>query len=199
MRQAEAVQQWLGHASLTRSSGCHLLDAHAFSNFVMKATSRHFILFVITLHTGMHRHVGAGRRLCGCGDDISQNGTPSQTAPRIYRSCQQVCIDVSVLGGGFVDAATLRELCHHTGGQLYHYEGFTPALDAEQLWNDLRWNLMRPQVRTLHDCAWALGACRVCTCVMLGVVGDEAPPAACPQHCRPIKQRSCITGDREEI
>jgi protein transport protein SEC24 len=58
----------------------------------------------------------------------------------------QVCIDVSILGGGFVDAATVRELPHHTGGQLYAYEGFDARLDATQLLNDLRWNLLRPQV-----------------------------------------------------
>lgn len=61
----------------------------------------------------------------------------------------QVCVDLSVLGGGFVDAATLRGLCHHTGGQLYLYEGFDPRLDSDQLLNDLRWNLMRPQVRVM--------------------------------------------------
>lgn len=58
----------------------------------------------------------------------------------------QVCIDVSILSSGFVDAATLRQLPHHTGGQLYAYEGFDPRLDATQLLNDLRWNLLRPQV-----------------------------------------------------
>ena len=50
----------------------------------------------------------------------------------------------------YVDLATLRDLCHLTAGQLYHYHPFSPALDTDQLTNDLRWNIVRPQVGPCH-------------------------------------------------
>ena len=58
----------------------------------------------------------------------------------------QVCIDLFVTSQGYVDLATLRDLCHLTAGQLYHYHPFSPDLDTDQLTNDLRWNVVRPQV-----------------------------------------------------
>ena len=47
--------------------------------------------------------------------------------------------------GTSVDAATLGTLASGTGGTLYSYPGFTPALDFAQLHNDLAWNVARPQ------------------------------------------------------
>ena len=58
----------------------------------------------------------------------------------------QICVDLFVTSQGYVDLATLRDLCHLTAGQLYHYHPFSPALDTDQLTNDLRWNVVRPQV-----------------------------------------------------
>ena len=43
--------------------------------------------------------------------------------------------------------ASLKELCHHTAGSLHHYHPFHPIADGEQFWNDLRWSVIRPQVR----------------------------------------------------
>ena len=58
----------------------------------------------------------------------------------------QVSVDVCIAGQGYADAASLRELPRHTGGELRHYAPFAPALDAEQLASDLRWAARRPQV-----------------------------------------------------
>lgn len=58
----------------------------------------------------------------------------------------QVSVDVCIAGQGFADAATLRELAQHTGGELRHCVPFAPGLDADQLLNDLRWSARRPQV-----------------------------------------------------
>ena len=44
------------------------------------------------------------------------------------------------------DLATLGTLCKGTCGQLCHYFPWDARLDADQLENDLRWNLQRPQV-----------------------------------------------------
>ena len=44
------------------------------------------------------------------------------------------------------DAATLGVLCSTTGGSLYRYSPFAPAADQDQLLNDLKWNVARPQV-----------------------------------------------------
>lgn len=57
-----------------------------------------------------------------------------------------MAVDLFIMGSTFVDAATLRELPGHTGGQLYHYPDWAPTLDSDLLFNDLRWNLQRPQV-----------------------------------------------------
>jgi hypothetical protein len=45
-----------------------------------------------------------------------------------------------------VDIATLSTLAHTTGGSLYHYLPFNPMMDQDQLLNDLKWNVSRPQV-----------------------------------------------------
>ena len=71
----------------------------------------------------------------------------------------QVAVDLFIMGAaGFVDAATLREVPHNTGGQLYHYEAWAFEQDEAQLFNDLRWNLMRPQVKVQG----LQGACMTC-------------------------------------
>lgn len=46
---------------------------------------------------------------------------------------------------GYVDVATQKEWLQTTGGSLYHYQPFDPALDHEEVVNDLLWNLRRTQ------------------------------------------------------
>jgi hypothetical protein len=80
----------------------------------------------------------------------------------------QVCIDLFVLAQSYVDVASLKELCHHTAGSIYHYHPFHPAADGEQFWNDLRWSVIRPQVcfsaarLFLHAQTFGPLSCRVC-------------------------------------
>lgn len=60
---------------------------------------------------------------------------------------------------GYVDVATLGVLCSNTCGSLYHWCPWSPALDGDEFFNDLRWSLVRPQVSSggptwggcLHD------------------------------------------------
>lgn len=60
----------------------------------------------------------------------------------------QVSIDLFVLTRSqSVDLASLAQLCEPTAGQLYHYCPFLTPTDDDQLYNDLRWNVQRPQVR----------------------------------------------------
>ena len=47
---------------------------------------------------------------------------------------------------GYVDVATLGVLCSATAGSLYHWPAWSPQLDADEFFNDLRWAAMRPQV-----------------------------------------------------
>jgi hypothetical protein len=63
----------------------------------------------------------------------------------------QVSVDLFLLAQSYVDAATLGTLCANTGGSLHHWCPWNPALDADELHNDLRWVLTRPQV-------WGRGA-----------------------------------------
>lgn len=58
----------------------------------------------------------------------------------------QVSIDLFVTARQSVDLASLADLCGPTGGQLYHYCPFMSPSDDDQLYNDLRWNVQRPQV-----------------------------------------------------
>eukprot|EP00884_Botryococcus_braunii_P013212 jgi/Botrbrau1/21892/Bobra.0249s0021.1 len=57
----------------------------------------------------------------------------------------QVCVDLVIGSPGYCDLATLRELCTQTAGQLYHYSPFVGGMDDDLLFNDLRWNVLRPQ------------------------------------------------------
>lgn len=58
----------------------------------------------------------------------------------------QVCIDLFLLAQGYVDVSTLSCLPMMTGGSIYHYCPFNPMMDQDQLLNDLKWNVSRPQV-----------------------------------------------------
>lgn len=55
-------------------------------------------------------------------------------------------MDLYLLTKNTMDIPTLAEVVNVTGGTLYNYDQFTPELDQGQLENDLRWNLVRPQV-----------------------------------------------------
>lgn len=57
----------------------------------------------------------------------------------------QVSIDLFVTARQSVDLASIAGLCGPTGGQLYHYCPFLSPSDDDQLYNDLRWNVQRPQ------------------------------------------------------
>ena len=57
----------------------------------------------------------------------------------------QVCVDISLLAQGYMDIASLSDLTLTTGGTLYQYTPFNPQLDHDQVLNDLKWNLIRPQ------------------------------------------------------
>eukprot|EP00899_Mesostigma_viride_P012163 jgi/Mesvir1/20948/Mv08019-RA.1 len=65
----------------------------------------------------------------------------------LARSCAeyQICVDLFLTVQSYVDVATLSTLSTTTGGQVYHYCPFSPVVDGGKLYNDLRWNLKRPQ------------------------------------------------------
>ena len=58
----------------------------------------------------------------------------------------QVSIDGFIMASTFCDVATLSDLTQTTAGQLYHYYPYCAPVHNDQLANDLRWNIMRPQV-----------------------------------------------------
>lgn len=57
----------------------------------------------------------------------------------------QVCVDVFITTQAFVDIASLSVVPRTTGGQVYYYYPFSSLSDAAKLYNDLRWNISRPQ------------------------------------------------------
>jgi protein transport protein SEC24 len=57
----------------------------------------------------------------------------------------QVCVDLFLTSQNYVDIASLAVIPRSTGGQIYYYHGFQANVDSAKLYNDLRWNVTRPQ------------------------------------------------------
>ncbi|MED6107551.1 hypothetical protein PIB30_015082 [Stylosanthes scabra] len=57
----------------------------------------------------------------------------------------QVCVDVFVTTQTYVDIASISVIPRTTGGQVYYYYPFSVLSDPAKLYNDLRWNITRPQ------------------------------------------------------
>ncbi|XP_061364715.1 protein transport protein SEC24 C-like [Gastrolobium bilobum] len=57
----------------------------------------------------------------------------------------QVCVDVFVTTQTYVDIASISVIPRTTGGQVYYYYPFSALSDSAKLYNDLRWNITRPQ------------------------------------------------------
>ncbi|KAJ6380087.1 hypothetical protein OIU76_016692 [Salix suchowensis] len=57
----------------------------------------------------------------------------------------QVCVDVFITTQTYVDIASISVIPKTTGGQVYYYYPFSAVSDPAKLYNDLRWNVSRPQ------------------------------------------------------
>uniref|UniRef100_A0A2P2J682 Protein transport protein Sec24C n=1 Tax=Rhizophora mucronata TaxID=61149 RepID=A0A2P2J682_RHIMU len=57
----------------------------------------------------------------------------------------QVCVDVFITTQSYVDIASISVIPRTTGGQVYYYYPFSALSDPAKLYNDLRWNVTRPQ------------------------------------------------------
>ncbi|XP_010521258.1 PREDICTED: protein transport protein Sec24-like At4g32640 isoform X2 [Tarenaya hassleriana] len=57
----------------------------------------------------------------------------------------QVCVDLFITTQTYVDIASISVIPRTTGGQVYHYYPFSALSDPPKLYNDLRWNITRPQ------------------------------------------------------
>ncbi|GAB4826005.1 Protein transport protein Sec24C [Ancistrocladus abbreviatus] len=57
----------------------------------------------------------------------------------------QVCVDVFIVAQNYVDIASISVVPRTTGGQVYYYHPFSVVSDNAKLYNDLRWNVTRPQ------------------------------------------------------
>ncbi|KAI4357332.1 hypothetical protein L6164_001288 [Bauhinia variegata] len=57
----------------------------------------------------------------------------------------QVCVDVFLTAQTYVDIASISAIPRTTGGQVYYYYPFSALSDPAKLYNDLRWNITRPQ------------------------------------------------------
>ncbi|XP_073136765.1 protein transport protein SEC24 B-like isoform X2 [Henckelia pumila] len=57
----------------------------------------------------------------------------------------QVCVDLFITSQTYVDIASLSVVSRTTGGQVYYYYPFSTLSDPAKLYNDLRWNVKRPQ------------------------------------------------------
>jgi len=57
----------------------------------------------------------------------------------------QVCVDVFITTQTYVDIASVSVIPRTTGGKVYYYFPFSARSDPAKLYNDLRWNVTRPQ------------------------------------------------------
>ncbi|XP_057966867.1 protein transport protein SEC24 C [Malania oleifera] len=57
----------------------------------------------------------------------------------------QVCVDIFITTQTYVDIASISVISRTTGGQIYYYYPFSALSDPAKLYNDLRWNITRPQ------------------------------------------------------
>lgn len=57
----------------------------------------------------------------------------------------QVCVDIFLTTQTYVDIASISVVPRTTGGQVYYYYPFSALADSAKLYNDLRWNVARPQ------------------------------------------------------
>ncbi|KAL9170073.1 hypothetical protein ABFS82_04G120100 [Erythranthe guttata] len=57
----------------------------------------------------------------------------------------QVSVDLFITTQSYVDIASLSVIPKTTGGQIYYYHPFSAVSDTAKLYNDLRWNVTRPQ------------------------------------------------------
>ncbi|XP_015887569.3 protein transport protein SEC24 C [Ziziphus jujuba] len=57
----------------------------------------------------------------------------------------QVCVDIFITTQSYVDIASISVVPRTTGGQVYYYYPFSALSDPAKLYNDLRWNVTRPQ------------------------------------------------------
>ncbi|KAM0963448.1 hypothetical protein FF1_022556 [Malus domestica] len=57
----------------------------------------------------------------------------------------QVCVDLFITTQSYIDIASISVIPRTTGGQLYYYYPFSAVSDPAKLYNDLRWNVTRPQ------------------------------------------------------
>ncbi|XP_022773266.1 protein transport protein Sec24-like At4g32640 isoform X2 [Durio zibethinus] len=57
----------------------------------------------------------------------------------------QVCVDIFVTTQTYIDIASISVIPRTTGGQVYYYYPFSAVSDSAKLYNDLRWNITRPQ------------------------------------------------------
>nr|CAB3491537.1 unnamed protein product [Digitaria exilis] len=57
----------------------------------------------------------------------------------------KVCVDVFLTTQAYVDIASISVVPQTTGGRVYYYYPFSALSDPAKLFNDLRWNISRPQ------------------------------------------------------
>ncbi|KAJ4872629.1 Protein transport protein Sec24-like [Raphanus sativus] len=57
----------------------------------------------------------------------------------------QVCVDLFITSQAYVDMASISVIPRTTGGQVYCYYPFSALSDPPKLYNDLKWNITRPQ------------------------------------------------------
>ncbi|GER54182.1 transport Sec24 family protein [Striga asiatica] len=135
----------------TADSACCAAIKAAF--LAMKSTGGKLLVFPSTLpSTGigsLSAREAEGRSNISAGDKEAHKLL--QPADKILKTMAiefaeyQVCVDLFITTQSYVDIASLSVIPRTTGGQVYYYYPFSALSDSAKLYNDLRWNVTRPQ------------------------------------------------------
>ncbi|CAA0811286.1 Protein transport protein Sec24-like [Striga hermonthica] len=135
----------------TADSACCAAVKAAF--LAMKSTGGKLLVFPSTLpSTGigsLSAREAEGRSNISAGDKEAHKLL--QPADKILKTMAiefaeyQVCVDLFITTQSYVDIASLSVIPRTTGGQVYYYYPFSALSDSAKLYNDLRWNVTRPQ------------------------------------------------------
>ncbi|XP_075657285.1 protein transport protein SEC24 C-like isoform X1 [Castanea sativa] len=87
-------------------------------------------------------HISAGEKEA---HKLLQPADKTLKAMAIEFAEYQVCVDVFITTQTYVDIASIAVIPRTTGGQVYYYYPFSAVSDPAKLYNDLRWNVTRPQ------------------------------------------------------
>ncbi|KAL5206892.1 hypothetical protein ABZP36_035101 [Zizania latifolia] len=123
------------------------------SFLAMKSTGGKLLVFQSVLPSvgvgSLSAREAEGRSNISTGDKeahkLLQPGDKTLKTMALEFAEYQVCVDVFLTTQSYGDIASISVVPSITGGRVYYYYPFSALSDPAKLFNDLRWNINRPQ------------------------------------------------------